>query len=121
MGYWVRFAEDGTPEYHGSMQIDGAEWIDDKTDAELCTMRRRPNGTWARRPPPPRPTAEEIAAQRETERLERIEARREERRAARKAARLDRLFDRLVDVAARIDPEFAAEVAALEADFKDDE
>ena len=119
---YVRFSADGVPECVSRLPADGFELVELPAEAVdptafLAEMRRRSNGTWVKRPRPPRPTEAEIAAEREAARLARIDARREARRAARDLARRDRLFDRLVEVASRIDPEFAAEVAKLEAEF----
>ena len=51
-GYWVRFTTDGTPEWFGVDQIDGAEWVAG-VDRETLVTRRRVNGKWVDRLPEP--------------------------------------------------------------------
>jgi hypothetical protein len=115
--YWVKFGDNGVPTSHSGSQVEGYEFVQNVTDEQLCTMRRRLNGTWVLRGKDPDPTPEEI----EAERLLRREERREQRRMERDAARRERLFDKLIEVAERLDPTFAAAVAELEAEFRDEE
>jgi hypothetical protein len=113
--YWVKFGDNGVPTSFSDVEFIGSELVKDVTDQQLCTMRRRLNGTWVLRGKDPDPTPEEI----EAERLVRREERREIRRRERDAARRERLWDRLVEVAERLDPTFAAAVAELEAEYRD--
>ncbi len=126
----VLFTENGIPGWIGDKPREGSEALPETlriggadvpvTIEVLAAHLRNPaTGRWVKRPKPPAPTAEE----REAERLRQQELRRAERqearRLARDAARRERLFDRFVDAVARLDPEFAAAVADLEAEFKD--
>lgn len=115
----VLFTKDGIPGWIGDEPREGSEPVEGLTIEFMAANRRRPNGTWVARAKPPAPTAEG----REAERLRQQEARRAERqearRGARDAARRERLFDRLVDAVAKIDPDLAAAVADLEAEFRD--
>ena len=52
MGYWVRFNAAGLPDWWGAAWIDGAEWIEGRTEDQLCTSRRV-KGKWLPREPEP--------------------------------------------------------------------
>lgn len=119
MTLYVKFDPDGTPAVIYPTPREGAEAVEGMTVEDMVTMRRRPNGTWVKRPKPPAPTAEEREAERLRKQEERRRQRQEGRRLERDAARRERLFDKLVAVAERIDPDFAKAVADLEAEFSE--
>ncbi len=119
---YVRFSAEGIPDCFSPLPVDGFEAVDtasmgDDPRAFLSAMRRRANGTWVKRAKPPAPTAEEREGARLAEREAERQARQEARAAARKQARLERLFDHMIDGLAKIDPGFAARVAAIDVEF----
>lgn len=67
MGYWVRFAADGTPDAYSGSWFEGSEWVENVPPKALETCRREPGGEWVLRDPAPvvPRTAEEIEAERE--------------------------------------------------------
>jgi hypothetical protein len=89
----VLFTEDGIPGWIGSEPQDGSEPVDGLTVDFLAAHRRTAKGKWVERGPvvAPKPTEEELAAQREAEYQAALAARDEALRLA-LAAEADPLF-----------------------------